>query len=144
MHSLFLKKMGDAMDSGGWIRLFSFWTLIVAGIVLNMGFENRYVYWSWSGWEYGLLKLLIASIVYFYFLNPNNLWVIGSKKLNIQEIGFHTIVAFILISYGNISTNSLIPHFLGIFPYVLAFLSFLLVFQFPLELDQEKGVWYHF
>ena len=139
----FFKKMGDAMDSGGWVRLFSFWTLIVAGIVLNMDFENRYVYWNWSGWEYGLLKLLIASIVYFYFLNPNNLWVIGSKKLNSQEIGFHVIVAFILISYGNISTNSLIPHFLGIFPYLLAFLSFLLVFQFPLELDQEKGVWYH-
>ena len=70
----FFKKMGDAADSGGWVRLFSFWTLIVAGIVLNMDFENRYVYWSWSGWEYGLLKLLIASIVYFYFLNPNNLW----------------------------------------------------------------------
>ena len=66
----------------------------------------------------------------------------GSKKLNGKEIGFHVIVAFILISFGNISTNSLIPHFLGIFPYLLAFLSFLLVFQFPLELDQEKGVWY--
>ena len=44
----FFQKIGGSMDSGGWIRLFSLWTLIVAGIVLNMDFENRYVYWSWS------------------------------------------------------------------------------------------------
>ena len=137
----FFKKLGDAMDLGGWIRLFSFWTLIVAGIVLNMDLENRYVYWNWSGWEHGLLKLFFASIVYFYFLNSNNLWVIGSKKLNNKEIGFHTIVALMLISYGYISTNSFIPHLFGIFPYVLSFFSFLLIFQFPLALDQEKRVW---
>ena len=77
----FFKNMGDAMDSGGWVRLFSFWTLIVAGIVLNMDFENRYVYWNWSGWEYGLLKLLIASIVYFYFLNPKKFMGYWLKKI---------------------------------------------------------------
>ena len=67
----FFQKIGDSMDSGGWIRLFSLWTLIVAGIVLNMDFENRYVYWSWSGWESGFVKLVVASVVYLYFLNPN-------------------------------------------------------------------------
>jgi hypothetical protein len=25
----FFQKIGDSMDSGGWIRLFSLWTLIV-------------------------------------------------------------------------------------------------------------------
>ena len=45
----FFQKIGAYIDSGGLIRLFSLWTLIVAGIVLNMDFENRYVYWNWSG-----------------------------------------------------------------------------------------------
>ena len=31
-----------------------------------------------------------------------------------------------------------------VIPYCFAFLSGLLVFQFPLELDEEKGVWNHF
>ena len=88
------------MDSGGWIRLFSLWTLIVAGIVLNMDFENRYVYWSWSGWESGFVKLVVASVVYFYFLNPNNLWIIGSKRLQNKEIIIHAVIAFILLIFG--------------------------------------------
>ena len=137
----FFQNLGDAMDSGGWIRLFSFWTLIVAGIVLNMDFENRYVYWSWSGWESGFIKLVIASIVYFYFLNPNNLWVIGSKKLQKNEIIMHALIAYVLLIFGYVGKGSMVPNFVGIFPYFMAFLSCLLVFQFPLVLDEEKGVW---
>ena len=116
------------MDSGGWIRLFSLWTLIVAGIVLNMDFENRYVYWSWSGWESGFVKLVVASIVYLYFLNPNNLWIIGSKRLQNKEIIIHAVIAFILLIFGNVGLNSMIPNFFGIFPYFTAFLSCLLIF----------------
>ena len=98
----FFQKIGYSMDSGGWIRLFSLWTLIVAGIVLNMDFENRYVYWSWSGWESGFVKLVVASVVYLYFLNPNNLWIIGSKRLQNKEIIIHAVIAFILLIFGNV------------------------------------------
>ena len=137
----FFQRLGDKMDSGGWVRLFSLWALIVAGVVLNMDFEDRYVYWRWNGWEFGLTKLFFATVFYYYFLNPNNLWIIGSKRLETNEIGLHMGVAFILISYGNIGANSLIPYFVGIIPYLLAFLSCLLVFQFSLTLDHEKGTW---
>ena len=106
-----------------------------------MDFEDRYVYWRWNGWEFGLMKLFFATVFYYYFLNPNNLWIIGSKRLETNEIGLHMGVAFILISYGNIGANSLIPYFVGIIPYLLAFLSCLLVFQFSLTLDHEKGTW---
>ena len=140
----FFQKIGDSMDSGGWIRLFSLWTLIVAGIVLNMDFENRYVYWSWSGWESGFVKLVVASVVYLYFLNPNNLWIIGSKRLQNKEIIIHAVIAFILLIFGNVGLNSMIPNFFGIFPYFTAFLSCLLIFQFPLILDEDKGVWNYF
>ena len=140
----FFQKIGDSMDSGGWIRLFSLWTLIVAGIVLNMEFENRYVYWSWAGWELGFIKLIVASVIYFYFLNPNNLWAIGSKKLHNKEIIMHAIIAYILLIFGYVGVGSMIPDFVGIFPYFMAFLSCLLVFQFPLVLDKDKGTWNYF
>ena len=140
----FFLNLGDVMDSGGWIRLFSLWTLIVAGIVLNMDFGNRYVYWSWSGWESGFIKLVVASIVYFYFLNPNKLWIIGSKRLQNKEISIHALIAFILLIFGYVGLDSMVPNFLGIFPYFTAFLSCLLIFQFPLILDEDKGVWNYF
>ena len=120
----FFQKIGDSMDSGGWIRLFSLWTLIVAGIVLNMDFENRYVYWSWSGWESGFVKLVVASVVYFYFLNPNKLWIIGSKRLQNKEIITHAVIAFILLIFGNIGSISMVPNFFGIFPYLTACLLY--------------------
>ena len=36
------------------------------------------------------------------------------------------------------------PDFVGLLPYVIAFLSCLCAFQFPLTLDEEKGTWNHF
>ena len=107
------QKIGDSMDSGGWIRLFSLWTLIAAGIVLNMDFENRYAYWNWSGWELGFIKLVVASFVYFYFLNPNNLWIIGSKRLQNNEIIIHAVIAFILLIFGYVGLDSMVPNFFG-------------------------------
>ena len=48
--------IGKTMDSKGWIRLFSLWSLIVAGIVAGLGTEDRYVYWNWIGWEHRVQK----------------------------------------------------------------------------------------
>ena len=96
------QNIGEVMDSKGGIRLFSFWTLIVAGIVLSMDFENRYVYWNWIGWELGFLKLLFATIIYFYLLIKNNLWSVGSKYLEPKEIMNHGIIAYLLLVFGNI------------------------------------------
>ena len=83
-------------------------------------------------------EIVFCYSILHYFLNPNNLWIIGSKRLETNEIGLHMGVAFILISYGNIGANSLIPYFVGIIPYLLAFLSCLLVFQFSLTLDHDE------
>ena len=138
------QNIGEVMDSKGGIRLFSFWTLIVAGIVLSMDFENRYVYWNWIGWELGFLKLLFATIIYFYLLIPNNLWSVGSKYLEPTEIMNHGIIAYLLLVFGNIRLDLITPDFVGLLPYVIAFLSCLCAFQFPLTLDEEKGTWNHF
>jgi len=154
----FFSNIGKKADSQGWIQLFSIWTLTVAGIVLSMDIQDRYVYWDWDGWIVGLVKLMIVSIVFISILNPKKIWTVGKKRLNIKEIFTHGVVGVILlllgwidigmieaISKGKLESMDMVTYLiysaLSIVPYVLSFLSCLLVFQFILELEEDKGTW---
>ena len=154
----FFSNIGKKADSQGWIQLFSIWTLTVAGIVLSMDIQDRYVYWDWDGWIVGLVKLMIVSIVFISILNPKKIWTVGKKRLNIKEIFTHGVVGVILlllgwidigmieaISKGKLESMVMVTYLiysaLSIVPYVLSFLSCLLVFQFILELEEDKGTW---
>jgi len=154
----FFSNIGKKADSQGWIQLFSIWTLTVAGIVLSMDMQDRYVYWDWAGWIVGLVKLMIVSIVFISILNPKKIWTVGKKRLNIKEIFTHGVVGVILlllgwidigmieaISKGKLESMVMVTYLiysaLSIVPYVLSFLSCLLVFQFILELEEDKGTW---
>ena len=134
-------RIGEFFDNKGLIHLFSIWTLIVSGIVVNMNSLDRFVYWEWSNWFFGALKLVIATIVFTNILFPKNIWVAGTKILNNTEIIKHSIIAFLLILFGWIDTNILFSSFLLLIPYLLSFLSCLLIFQFMLILDENKGEW---
>lgn len=136
-------KIGTKMDSVGWIQLFTIWTLVVAGIVINKGSTDRYVYWDWIGWEIGILKLVFASALFIFLLKPKKLWYLGEKELKITGFIIHGIVAFMLLMIGWINLDVSFRDFPILFPYCIAFLSGSLVFQFTLDLDQEKGVWNH-
>ena len=81
--------LGQKIDAQGWIQLFTIWTLTVAGIVVSMDFTDRYVYWEWDGWQIGLLKLIFVSIIFFYFLRPKQIWLVGVSRLNIKQILIH-------------------------------------------------------
>ena len=153
--------IGNKSDFQGWIQLFSIWTLTVAGIVLSMDIQDRYVYWDWDGWIVGLVKLMIVSIVFIAILNPKKIWTVGTKRLNLKEIFIHCMVGLILLLFGWIDIGMfeaiskgkleslvmviyLIYSALSIVPYVLSFLSCLLVFQFILELEEDTGTWNNF
>lgn len=140
----FFKKLGITMDSGGWIQLFTIWTLVVAGIVINQDSIDRYIYWEWSGWDIGFIKLGLVTVLYLFLLKPKNLWCPGKEVLDKNQFLIHGMLASILLLIGWVDLESsplMIPI---VIPYCFAFLSGLLVFQFPLELDEEKGVWNHF
>ena len=153
--------LGQKIDAQGWIQLFTIWTLTVAGIVVSMDFTDRYVYWEWDGWQIGLLKLIFVSIIFFYFLRPKQIWLVGVSRLNIKQILIHGLIAFLLLLIGYLDTSiqskissmnwsnvaasfAFLLYLLNIFsllPYVLVFLSCLLVFQFTIELNESKGTW---
>jgi len=157
----YFSPIGEKIDSQGWIQFFSIWTLTVAGIVLSMDMEDRYVYWTWDGWIIGLVKLIVVSVIFIAILNPKKIWTVGTKRLNVREILVHSAVGIILLLFGWIDLGMtegisegklvslvlesyLIHSALSIVPYVLSFLSCLLVFQFILELEEDKGTWNNF
>jgi|TARA_B100001778_G_scaffold110480_1_gene90447 hypothetical protein len=154
-------ELGKKIDSQGWAQLFSIWTLTVGGIVLSMDLSDRYIYWEWSGWIEGLLKLFIVSIIFIFILKPNAIWTAGTKRLNIKEFLIHTVIGSILIVFGLIDLEAVIALFevkiesfykglflfyiaLSIIPYVFSLLSCLMVFQFILKLEEDKGTWNNF
>ena len=132
------------MDAGGLIQLFIIWTLTVSGIVANMDHTNRFVYWEWSGWMIGFIKLCLVSIVFLVWIHPRKLWIIGTRTLNNTELGTHLGIAIVLLLIGWFSPSSGLGSLSSLVPYLTAFLSGLLVFQFILEFDQTKGVWCNF
>ena len=150
----YFSELGKKIDSQGWVQLFSIWTLTVGGIVLSMDLSDRYIYWEWSGWIEGIIKLLIVSIVFIFILKPNEMWTAGTKRLNIKEFLIHSGIGSILIVFGLFDLGMIVGPYeskieflhvlLSLISYVFSFLSCLIVFQFILELEEDKGTWNNF
>ena len=150
----YFSELGKKIDSQGWVQLFSIWTLTVGGIVLSMDLSDRYIYWEWSGWIEGFIKLLIVSIVFIFILKPNGMWTAGTKRLNIKEFLIHSGIGSILIIFGLFDLGMIVGPYeskieflhvlLSLISYVFSFLSCLIVFQFILELEEDKGTWNNF
>ena len=150
----YFSELGKKIDSQGWVQLFSIWTLTVGGIVLSMDLTDRYIYWEWSGWIEGFIKLLIVSIIFIFILKPNGMWTAGTKRLNIKEFLIHSVIGSILVVFGLFDLEMIIGPYeskieflhvlLSLISYVFSFLSCLIVFQFILELEEDKGTWNNF
>lgn len=150
----YFSELGKKIDSQGWVQLFSIWTLTVGGIVLSMDLSDRYIYWEWSGWIEGFIKLLIVSIVFIFILKPNEMWTAGTKRLNIKEFLIHSGIGSILIVFGLFDLGMIVGPYeskieflhvlLSLISYVFSFLSCLIVFQFILKLEEDKGTWNNF
>ena len=150
----YFSELGKKIDSQGWVQLFSIWTLTVGGIVLSMDLSDRYIYWEWSGWIEGFIKLLIVSIVFIFILKPNEMWTAGTKRLNIKEFLIHSVIGIILVVFGLFDLEMIVGPYeskieflhvlLSLISYVFSFLSCLIVFQFILELEEDKGTWNNF
>ena len=135
---------GKIIDSMGLIQLFTIWTFTVAGIVLQMGSTDRFVYWEWTGWYIGLIKLAFVTGLYIYIFQPKGIWTVGKKRLNEKEYSIHLGIALLLLIVGWANQNSSINDLRLFLPYLAAFLSGLAIFQFPVQLNETKGEWFSF
>jgi len=137
------EKSGNFIEKFSVMKLFIIWSLTTCGTVLSIGLENRFVYWDWSSGLAGLVRLAIVSVLFFFILQPNKLWTLGSKRLGVNELARHTLMASALIFFGGIGGGAELGRFiLNSIPYIFGFLGAALVFQFPLKLDESKGEWF--
>ena len=138
-----LSKLGELLDNFAVIRLFVIWSLTVTGTTLASGLDDRFLYWDWSTWTNGLIRLTISSLLFILLLHPKSLWITGSKRLNESDIIVHSALAFLFIIIGGIGHfNDWHIFLLNALPYVVGFTAGLLVFQITLVLDDTKGEWH--
>jgi len=138
-----LSQFGSLLDDFGIIRLFIIWSLTVTGTVLAVGIEDRFLYWDWSTWSDGLVRILISSLLFLLVLRPRSLWSAGSMRLKNMDFVVHTGLSFLFILIGGVGyvTDWWIFLFNAL-PYVISFIGGVLVFQIKLTLDKDKGEWF--
>ena len=102
----FFSQFGEIIDASGLIQLFTIWTFTVAGIVLQMGLKDRFVYWEWHGWFLGFIKLAVVTLLFIFVFQPKGLWIAGKKRLNEKEYGIHFGIALLLLLIGWATPNS--------------------------------------
>jgi len=132
----------EKLDRFGLIQLFSVWTLTVAGIVISMDIEDRFVYWEWSNWGVGLLKVILVTGLFIAVLKPKSLWSLGVRPLSNNEIGIHLGIGSGLIIFGFLSTSNPFNGVLNLVPYLLCFAGIIYIFQMKVELDETTGDWF--
>ena len=137
-------QFGKIIDSMGLIQLFTIWTFTVAGIVLQMGSIERFVYWEWNGWYIGAFKLAFVTGLYIFIFQPKGIWKVGVKRLNEKEYITHFGLVILLLFIGWVNQNSSINDLRFFLPYLASFLSGLTIFQFPVKFDETKGEWFNF
>ena len=140
-YKLHFSKIGDFIDKKGLIQLFILWTLVVSGIVIDMGIENRVVYWNWDNWVLGLSKIFFITVLSIFLLIPKRIWIIDSKKLSNYSILISTVISFFIILFGLLNTNLTLKHLFVTIPYIIFFTSGVLIFQFQVRLDHESKKW---
>lgn len=135
------EKLSPALDTLEPLQWFAVWTMVVAGIVFNSGQVDRFVYWDWSGWFDGFIRITLTTLIFHFGLFKTGFWRVGRMRLDINSIFSHAGWGCILFLIGATGIDFSFSVFLGMIPYIAGFLGGLLIFQFPLELDTEKDRW---
>ncbi|MEE2765901.1 MAG: hypothetical protein VX600_05375 [Candidatus Neomarinimicrobiota bacterium] len=135
------ESLGPELDTLKPIQWFAIWSVVVAGMVFRAGQADRFVYWEWSGWMDGSIRIIITTLIFYFGLSRTGLWQAGRRRLKLNSIILHVGWVCILFLIGAIGVDFSLSVTVGMIPYIAGFLGGLLVFQFPLELDPEKGRW---
>jgi len=121
---------------------FAVWIMMTSGTSAQQQSLNRYTYWDMSLANVGLLTLLIVSIIMTIIFKKEKLSFV-SQELNFTFILNHTIVGLILFmtGWGWLSwlNGNLIISVKTCIPYLLTYLSVLLIYQIDLDSIPEKG-----
>ena len=128
------------LDKHKILHLFSVWTVTMSGFVFNKGQIDRFSYWDWSGWEYGLIKIIISTILFLFIQNKNfsDVKVFNNNNsLLIKEFLF--LVFYFFIGLANFKIFDL--NIILIFPYLFTFAGGLFLYRISVKYDSNSEKW---
>ena len=70
------------------INLFSVWIITASGFSYLLGQIDRYSYWDWSGFNEGILRLILSTILY-YVASKTEMLKLGNVRLTYLDLFFN-------------------------------------------------------
>ena len=130
----------DLIEKYNILHLFAIWTMTVSGFTFMQGQLDRYSYWDWSGCFEGMIRLTIATIL-FYWASTNGLWTASNDRIRYIEILRNIVFCSIYFLIGAVNISFEKINILGVLPYISAFAAGILIFEFKIKYDQTKKDW---
>ena len=122
------------------LYLFAVWTMTVSGFTFMHGQLDRYSYWDWSGWLDGMIRLVLATIL-FYWTSINGLWKVSNNRIKDIDILKNIIICTVYFLIGAVNIPFGEINILGVVPYISAFAAGILIYEFKITYDQVKQEW---
>ena len=112
------EAIGPGLDRSRPLQWLAIWSMVAAGIAFRSGQADRFVYWEWSGWLDGFLRIILATVIFYTGSLRTGLWRAGSVRLSVNELILHTMYVCALFTIGAIGTDLSLSFTLGMVPYL--------------------------
>ena len=116
------------------VSWFAPWSILAAGEASNMGFINRYSFWEFSQWQYGIFSIFIISLIIIFLKTKDYPIILNKDKLNqpkewVRLISFYFLCWVFGWGYNNLTYCVL---------YFLCYLPISVGISLPYLISQDK------
>ena len=122
------------------INLFSVWTVTVSGFSYMLGQIDRYSYWDWSGYNDGIIRLILSTIL-FYVTSKNKILKLGSDRLTYLNLFFNVIICLMFFLIGAVNISMIEINIIGFLPYICSFVAGIVIYEFKISYDRKNDDW---
>ncbi|MDP6877551.1 MAG: hypothetical protein QGI18_03050 [Candidatus Marinimicrobia bacterium] len=122
------------------INLFAVWTVTVSGFTYMLGHDDRYSYWDWSGYVDGIIRLVLATTV-FYITSKKGIWKRSDNRLGYFDLLNNFIIVSVCFLIGAVNMMFAEVNVIGVVPYFSSIAAGILIYEFKITYDQENNDW---
>ena len=122
------------------INLFAVWTVTVSGFTYMLGHDDRYSYWDWSGYVDGIIRLILATTV-FYITSKKGIWKRSDNRLGYFDLLNNFIIVSVCFLIGAVNMMFAEVNIIGVVPYISSIAAGILIYEFKITYDQENNDW---
>ena len=135
-----IKVYADLLEKYNIINLFAVWTMTVSGFSYMLGHVDRYSYWDWSGYVDGIIRLVLATTV-FYITSKKDIWKRSDNRLGYFDLLNNFIIGSVCFLIGAVNMMFAEVSILGVVPYFSAIAAGILIYEFKIIYDQKNEDW---